>query len=109
MEAESNNRINFLDLSIVRTCNNLKLGILRKPTATDIMIHSMSCHPIEHKITGINYSVNRIITYPITEQNFDIEEQNINHLLKINGYHYLNATKLIDIKSYILITITIRI
>jgi hypothetical protein len=37
MEAESNNKINFLDLSIVRTCNNLKFGVFRKPTATDIL------------------------------------------------------------------------
>jgi hypothetical protein len=35
MEAENNNQINFLDLSIVRTCDNLKFGIFRKPTATD--------------------------------------------------------------------------
>jgi hypothetical protein len=74
MEAESNNTVNFLDMSIVRTCSNLKFGIFRKPTATDIMIHSMSCHPIEHKFAGINYLMNRITTYPITKQNFDIEE-----------------------------------
>jgi hypothetical protein len=55
VEEEYNNRINFLDLSIVRTCNSLKFDIFRKPTATDIMILSKSCHPVEHKISGINY------------------------------------------------------
>jgi hypothetical protein len=54
IEEENNNQINFLDLSIVRTCNRLKFGIFRKPTATNIMIHSKSCHPIEHKFSGIN-------------------------------------------------------
>jgi hypothetical protein len=83
VETESNNQINFLDLSIVRTCNNLKFGMFRKPTATDTMIHNMSCHPIEHKFAGKNYLINGIITYPITKQNIDIEEQTINHLLKL--------------------------
>jgi hypothetical protein len=80
---ESNNQINFLDLSIVRACNNLKFGIFRKPTATDTMIQSMSCHPIEHKFAGINYLINRIIMYPMTKQNIDIEKQTINYLLKL--------------------------
>jgi hypothetical protein len=98
-EAESNNIINFLDISIVRTCNNLKFDIFINPTATDIMIHNMSFHPIEHQFAGINYLINRITTYPITEQNVDIEEQNINHLLKANGYHNLNSTELIRYKQ----------
>jgi hypothetical protein len=59
----------------------------------------MSCHPIEHKYASINYLINRITTYPISKQNFDIEEQNINNLLKANGYHYLNATELIRYKQ----------
>jgi hypothetical protein len=63
------------------------------------MIHGMSCHPIEHKIAGINYLINRITTYPITKQNIDIEEQTINLLLKINGYHYLNAKNLMRHKQ----------
>jgi hypothetical protein len=109
IETESNNQINFLDLSIVRTCNNLKFGIFRKPTATDTMIQSMSCHHIEHKFTGINYLINRIIMYPTAKQNIDIEEQNINHLLKINRYHYLNVKNLIRHNSYVLMKTTIRL
>jgi hypothetical protein len=61
----------------------------------DIMIHSNSCHPIEHKFAGINYLINRIATYPITKCNINIEEKTINHLLKNNGYHYLNIRNLI--------------
>jgi hypothetical protein len=64
-----------------------------------LIIHSMSCHPIEHKFAGINYLINRITTYPLTKHNFDIEKHNINHLLKTNGYHYLDTTKLIHNKQ----------
>jgi hypothetical protein len=59
----------------------------------------MSCHPTEHKFAGINYLINGITTYPLTKHNFDIEKHNINHLLKTNGYHYLDATKLIQSKQ----------
>jgi hypothetical protein len=33
------NKINFIDLSIEKTHNILQLGIYRKPTATDLIIH----------------------------------------------------------------------
>jgi hypothetical protein len=69
IEEESNSQINFLDLSVSRIHNGLQFGIFRKPTATDIMIHNTSCHPIEHKISGINYLINRITTYPISQYN----------------------------------------
>jgi nucleoside-specific outer membrane channel protein Tsx len=39
IEKEINNKINFLDLSIEKNHNNLQLGIYRKPTATDLIIH----------------------------------------------------------------------
>jgi hypothetical protein len=48
MEKEISN-INFLDLSIEKTHNNLQLGIYRKPTTTDLIIHYDSFHPYDHK------------------------------------------------------------
>jgi hypothetical protein len=94
-EEETDNQINFLDLSISRTPNYLRCGIFRKPTATDIMIHNTSCHLTEHKIAGINYSRNRIITYPIIEYNTNEEKQITDHLLKVSVYHHLNTADLI--------------
>jgi hypothetical protein len=68
---ESNSQINFLDLSVSRMYNCLQFGIYRKPTATDIIIHNTSCHPIEHKISGINCLINRIVTYSISQNNIN--------------------------------------
>jgi hypothetical protein len=59
------------------------------------MIHSKSCHPVEHIITGINYLINRITSYPITKCNIIT----IDFLLKINGYQYPNTKKLIRHKQ----------
>jgi hypothetical protein len=44
-EDETNNTINFLDITIHRAETKLTYGIYRKPTTTDTMIHQTSCHP----------------------------------------------------------------
>jgi hypothetical protein len=77
IENELNNQINFLDIPILRHHNNLQFGTYRKHTATDIMIHNDSCHPNEHKMSGINYLINRITTYPITQSNLNIIINNL--------------------------------
>jgi hypothetical protein len=60
------------------------------------MIHNTSCHPTEQKISGINYLINRAIMYPVLQDNINKEKQTIDYLLKVNGYHHLNASKLIQ-------------
>jgi hypothetical protein len=72
MEKEINNKINFLDLSIEKTHNNLELGIYSKPSATDLIIHD-SCHPYEHKKATINFLINRLNQYPLS-YNRNIED-----------------------------------
>jgi hypothetical protein len=85
IETETDNKLNLLDVSIHRTQSGLQFGIYRKPTATDIMIHSQSCHPRERKWSGSEYLINRLLTYPIVNKQ---EEKNmIKHLLTANGYH----------------------
>jgi hypothetical protein len=73
IEEENNNQINLF--RSVHIENSLQFGIFRKRTATDIMIHNTSCHPTEHKISGINNLINRILTYPISEPNINKEKQ----------------------------------
>jgi hypothetical protein len=62
IQEEINNQINFLDLTISRLHDSLQFGIFRKPTTTD-MIHNTSCHPAEHKMSGINYLINSVTIY----------------------------------------------
>ena len=63
MEKEKNNRINFLDITIVKEHNKLTFDIYRKPTTTDSIIPYDSCHPIEHKLAAVRYLTNRMNTY----------------------------------------------
>jgi hypothetical protein len=68
IEEEQHNSINFLDLTIHRRRTKLEFGIYRKPTQTDTIIPSDSCHPYEHKIASINYLINRVHMYPVTKE-----------------------------------------
>jgi hypothetical protein len=68
LTVEENNNINYLDLTIRRHNNNLRLGIYRKPTQSDVTIHFTCNHPLEQKLSAFNFYINRMITPPITEQ-----------------------------------------
>jgi hypothetical protein len=57
IEEELDNKISFLDISITKTHNKLQLGIYRKPTTTDLIIHN---DLYEHKKATINLLINRM-------------------------------------------------
>jgi hypothetical protein len=50
------------------------------------MIHNKSCHPREHKWSGIEYLINRLNKYPIVGK--QAEKEVIKHLLTANGYSH---------------------
>ena len=86
MEQQSQNKLNYLDLTIMTNNNELKFAIYRKPTSTDLIIHNTSCHPYEHKKAAINYLRNRINTYKLTNEGKIKEEGIINRILVNNEY-----------------------
>jgi hypothetical protein len=45
MEEETDNSINFLDITIKKVNNTFTTDIYRKPTTTDSIIPRDSCHP----------------------------------------------------------------
>jgi hypothetical protein len=49
IKEESDLKINYLDITILRTYNKLSFGIYRKPTTSDLIIHNDSSHPHEQK------------------------------------------------------------
>jgi hypothetical protein len=85
-EDEINNTINFLDVTIHRTEKKLTYNIYRKPTTTDTMIHYTSCHPKQHKLSGIQYLTNRLHTYPLNENAKKKEQNIIKQILTQNSY-----------------------
>jgi hypothetical protein len=89
MENEMNNKLNYLDLTINNEQTQLTFSIYRKPTTTDLIIHNESCHLYEHKKSAINFLINRINRYPITQESKDKESQIISTILENNKYKHV--------------------
>jgi len=94
MTQEESNKINFLDLILIRNNNNIVINIHRKETSTDTVIHYNSNHPIEQKMAAFRYYINRMITLPLTEKGKDTEWTIIQNLAKQNGFPIEKITKL---------------
>ncbi|GFG29562.1 hypothetical protein Cfor_05812, partial [Coptotermes formosanus] len=76
MAEEKYDSINFLDLNIMRTHNNIVFGIYRKPTTTDSIILNSSCHSYEQKTAAVRYLARRLTTYPLDDRQKDTENHN---------------------------------
>jgi hypothetical protein len=69
---ETNNSINFLDLTITRNPPFLKLGICQKPTATDTTINFLSNHSHEQKMAAYRFLIRSMFSLPLdTQQRHD--------------------------------------
>ena len=88
MERETNNRINFLDITITKEHDKLTFDIYRKPNRkiTDSIIPYHSCHPTEHKLAAVRYLTNRMNTYHLNTANKEKEKNIIKHILQKNKY-----------------------
>ena len=67
LKTQTDNNINFLDISVFKINGNIQFKIYRKPTTTNTLIPSDSNHPLEHKLSAIRYFANRLIKYPMTD------------------------------------------
>jgi hypothetical protein len=95
MELEEDMKVNFLDLTIHRLPAGVYVSIYRKPTASGSLIHFESCHPLEHKLAGINYLVNRIAFYPIPVWEKEKEIRISQQIINSNGYQHIDIAKLV--------------
>ena len=82
LETETDNNINFLDISVFKNNGNIQFKIYRKPTTTNTLIPSDSNHPLEHKPSAIRYFANRLITYPVTDTYKTQEYNTVRHSTK---------------------------
>jgi hypothetical protein len=86
IEKEQHTKISYLDITIHRKEKSLEFSIYRK-FQTDIMIPNSSCHPYEHKLSGIKYLLNRLHAYPITKKSKQTEKKTIKNILQKNEYN----------------------
>ena len=83
-ESETDNKLNFLDLSIHKTPPGIKISIFRKPTFTDTLIPYTSNHPPQHKYSAIRFLYNRLNSYHLNADEY-LQEQNIIHNILWNN------------------------
>jgi hypothetical protein len=65
---DTNNSINYLDMTINKSIKGIEISVYRKPTSTDITIQHTSNHPQDHKNAAYRYFINRKVTLPNSER-----------------------------------------
>lgn len=60
-EAEEENKLNFLDVTVIRNNGKLEFDIYRKPTNTGRYITSDSYHNFKHKISGFQSMIGHLM------------------------------------------------
>jgi hypothetical protein len=86
IEKESENMINFLDITVRKEQDKLKFKIYRKHTATDAIIPFDSCHPTERNMAAVRYLTNRMNKYHLNTDSKEKERDIIKHILQANKY-----------------------
>jgi hypothetical protein len=84
MEKKKDIKINFLDITIPKAKKILQY--YRKPTTTDSIIPSETCHPQEHKFAEIRYLTIRMETCNLSAKNNEREHNTMKQILYGNKY-----------------------
>ena len=79
MEKETENIINFLDVTIRKEHDTFTFNVYRKPTTTDFIIPKVSCHPQEHKYAAIRHLIKRMNTYNLNAVNSEGKKSSNTH------------------------------
>jgi len=86
LEREQENKLNFLDLSIIKTTDKISYDIYRKPSTSDIIIPKDSCHPTEQKPAAIRYFTNKINTYDLDYTRKQTETNTVKQIVHNNKF-----------------------
>ena len=99
LEVETNNRLNYLDLTLTKNQNGISHDIYRKPTTTDTIIPMDSCHPLEQKMATIRYFADRINTYELSKDKKQTEIDTVKYMLRNNSYDVSFLDKMIKVQG----------
>jgi hypothetical protein len=87
---ESNNKINYVDIKLVRKSTEFVFNRYRKPITTGTVIHSRSCHPTEHRAAAFHFIHNRVKQYPMSKHQKQKELSIIHQIATENNYRTIN-------------------
>jgi hypothetical protein len=89
VEKGTHSKLNYLYLTITNKYNQLTIGIYRKLTTTDLIIHNNPFYPYEHKKSAKNYPINRMKTFPITHEVKDQELRTVREIAKSSHHQQI--------------------
>ena len=84
LETEVNNKLNFLDLTIIRLDEKFQYQIYRKLTTTDLTINAESHHPFSQKMAAYHSLIHRLLSIPLEDKDFHEELNTIKYLSLIH-------------------------
>ena len=85
-EGETNNKINFIDVTIHRTPTNWRIAVYRKPTFKETITPYTSNHPTQHKYVTVRFLYDRLHTYNLQEGDYDTDVVTIQNILHNNAF-----------------------
>jgi len=86
LKQDEENKLNFVDILIIKTKDKISFDIYRKRTTSDIIIPNDSCHPIEQKLAAIRYFTNRINTYSLDNTEKQAETNIVKQIINNNKF-----------------------
>lgn len=92
----STTSVNFLDVTITKTENEISTDLYIKPTDTRQFLHYDSCHPIEHRLPIAYSQALRIRRICSDEKRAKFHIQELRHALIRRGYPRGRVQKQID-------------
>ena len=86
MELQTENSLNYLDLTLTNCNNKIDFNIFHKPTHTDMVIHNSSAHPFPQKLASFRCYIHRLLMIPLKQDDFQKELNFIKQIAVNNGY-----------------------
>ena len=86
LDIEKENKINFLDLTLIKNRNKIEFNIFRKPTNTDLIIPYQSNHDISQKLSAFQSLYFTAYNLPLNSNGLKKELKIIEYLAIKNNY-----------------------
>ncbi|XP_044753724.1 uncharacterized protein LOC123313085 [Coccinella septempunctata] len=86
VEAQTNGTLPFLDLLLRSRDDKIEFSIYRKPTTTDHVIPFSSNHPLQYKLTAFRSFFYRLLTTPLSAEDYETEYNIILQIAHNNGF-----------------------
>ncbi len=94
VDKEDQNKIHYLDLTIINEIPKFQYTVYRKPTQTSLTIPYNSYHPPQHKMAAYNALIYRMLKIPLTTNERNKERNIIHQIANNNGYETKTIQKL---------------